>query len=64
MIIFIPGKPVVIIWLLLSAMLWCGYVGSSLMEGKNPFAPYTLQAPHARDSVRSVHHRVYSHELR
>ena len=63
MIVLIPWKPVVVVWLLLSAMLWCGYVGSSLMEGKNPFAPYTLQAPHARDSVRSVD-RAYSHERR
>jgi hypothetical protein len=38
-------------------MLWCGYVGSSLMEGKNPFAPYALQAPHERYSIRSLHHR-------
>jgi hypothetical protein len=60
MIVLIPWKPVVIVWLLLSAMLWCGYVGSSLMEGRNPFAPYTLQAPHARDSVRSVHRQAYS----
>jgi hypothetical protein len=49
MIVLIPWKTVVVIWLLLSAMLWCGYVGSSLLEGKNPFAPYTLQVPHAGD---------------
>jgi hypothetical protein len=48
MIVLIPWKPVVVIWLLLSAMLWCGYVGSSLIEEKNPFAPYTIQAVHAR----------------
>jgi hypothetical protein len=64
MIILVPWKPVAVIWLILSAMVWCGYVGSSLMEGKNPFAPYTLQVPHARDSVRSVHRRAYSHEYR
>jgi len=55
MLILIPWKPVVIIWLLLSAMVWCGYVGSSLMKGKNPFAPYTIQESHARDQVRSAH---------
>jgi hypothetical protein len=64
MVVLIPWKPVVSIWLLLSAMLWCGYVGSSLMEGKNPFAPYTLQAPRERHSNRSVHRQAYSHERR
>jgi hypothetical protein len=64
MIILIPSRPVVIIWLLLSAMLWCGYVGSSLMEGKNPFAPYTIQEPQGRHSLRSVRHQVYSQEHR
>ena len=34
MIVLIPWKPVVFILLLLSAILWCGYVGSSLMGGR------------------------------
>jgi hypothetical protein len=59
MIILIPWKPVVLVWLLLSAILWCGYVGSALIDGKNPFAPYTLQAPHDRHSNRSVLHQPY-----
>ncbi len=42
MVVLIPWKPVVFVWLLLSAMLWCGYVGSSLLERKNPFTPYTV----------------------
>jgi hypothetical protein len=58
MIVLIPWKPVVVIWLLLSAMFWCGYVCSSLMEGKNSFAPYTFQELHARQSIQSVHHQV------
>jgi len=62
MIVLIPWKTVVLVWLLLSAILWCGYVGSSLMEGKNPFAPYTLQAPHNRHSNRSLNHQAYSPE--
>jgi len=61
MIVLIPWKPVVVIWLILSAMVWCGYVGSSLMEGKNPFAPYTLQAGHDRHSNRLMHRQPYSH---
>jgi len=54
MLILIPWKPVIVVWLFLSTMLWCGFVGSSLMEGKNPFAPYTIQDTHARHSVRSA----------
>ena len=38
MLILIPWKPVVIVWCLLAAMLWAGYVGYSILEGKNPFA--------------------------
>lgn len=62
MIVLVPWKPVIVVWLLLSGMLWCGYVGSSLMEGENPFAPYTLHAPHDRHSNRSVHHQAISRE--
>lgn len=38
MLILIPWKPVVFVWCLLAAMLWVGYVGYSVLEGKNPFA--------------------------
>jgi hypothetical protein len=38
MLILIPWKPVVVAWGLLAAMLWVGYVGYSILEGKNPFA--------------------------
>lgn len=38
MLILIPWKPVVVVWCLLAAMLWVGYVGFSVLEGKNPFA--------------------------
>ena len=38
MLILIPWKPVVIVWCMLAAMLWVGYVGYSVLEGKNPFA--------------------------
>jgi hypothetical protein len=64
MVILIPWRPIVLIWLLLSAMLWCGYVGSSLTEGKNPFAPYTLQGLHGRHSSRSVRHQAYSRDAK
>jgi hypothetical protein len=38
MLILIPWKPIVVVWCLLAAMLWVGYVGYSVLEGKNPFA--------------------------
>jgi hypothetical protein len=38
MVILIPWKPVVVAWGILAAMLWVGYVGYSVLEGKNPFA--------------------------
>lgn len=38
MLILIPWKPVVVLWCLLAATLWVGYVGYSVLEGKNPFA--------------------------
>jgi len=38
MVILIPWKPVVVCWCLIAAMLWVGYIGYSVVEGKNPFA--------------------------
>lgn len=46
MFIFVPWKPVVVIWLALSAMILAGYVVSRLREGKPLFAPYTLHQKH------------------
>ncbi len=39
MYILVPWKPVVLVWGLLSGMIFVGFVASSLLEGKNPFAP-------------------------
>ena len=39
--IFVPWKPVVIVWALLSGMILAGFIGSSLLQGKDPFAPPT-----------------------
>ena len=39
MYILVPWKPVVIVWGLLSAMILFGFVASSVLEGKDPFAP-------------------------
>ena len=56
MVILIPWKPVVVTWCLLAAMLWLGYVGYSVLEGKNPFAmaqhhSYHLQKRSTADSA-------------
>jgi hypothetical protein len=37
--ILVPWKPVVIVWGLLSAMILFGFVASSVLQGKDPFAP-------------------------
>jgi hypothetical protein len=37
--ILVPWKPVVLVWGLLSAMIFFGFVASSLLQGKDPFAP-------------------------
>ena len=58
MLILVPWKPVVVAWGLLAAMLWVGYVGYSLLEGKNPFA----MAQHHSDRVQA--HSTADHETR
>ena len=48
MYILVPWKPVVLVWGLLSAMIFVGFVVSSLIEGKDPFAPgATITQPSA-----------------
>ncbi len=39
MYILVPWKPVVLVWGLLSGMIFVSFVASSLLEGKDPFAP-------------------------
>ena len=38
MYILVPWKPVVLVWGLLSAMIFFGFVASSVLQGKDPFA--------------------------
>jgi hypothetical protein len=38
MLILVPWKPVVAVLAILSGLIFVGYVGSSIMEGRNPFA--------------------------
>ena len=37
--ILIPWKPVVLVWGLLSGMILVSFVASSVLQGKDPFAP-------------------------
>jgi hypothetical protein len=45
MYILVPWKPVVLVWGLLSAMIFFGFVASSVLEGKDPFAPGATITP-------------------
>ena len=48
MYILVPSNPVVLVWGLLSAMIFFGFVASSVLEGKDPFAPgATITQPSA-----------------
>jgi hypothetical protein len=50
--ILVPWKPVVLVWGLLSAMIFFGFVASSVLEGKDPFAPgATITQPSARKAT-------------
>jgi hypothetical protein len=50
--ILVPWKPVVLVWGLLSAMIFFGFVASSVLEGKDPFAPgATIAQPAAKSGV-------------
>ena len=37
--ILVPWKPVVLVWGSLSAMIFFGFVASSVLQGNDPFAP-------------------------
>ena len=46
--IFVPWKPVVLVWGLLSAMIFFGFVASSVLDGKDSFTPgATITQPSA-----------------
>jgi hypothetical protein len=39
MYILVPWRPVVLVWGLLSGMILVSFVASSLLQGRDPFAP-------------------------
>jgi hypothetical protein len=53
MYLLVPWKPVVLVWGLLSAMVFFGFVASSVLQGKDPFAPSAIisQPPSSKTGV-------------
>ena len=52
MYILVPWKPVVLVWGLLSGMILVSFVASSVLQGKDPFAPgATITQPPATKAV-------------
>jgi hypothetical protein len=47
MMILIPFKPIILVLGLLTGFIFVGFVGSSLLEGKEPFVMDRGQARHA-----------------
>ena len=65
--ILVPWKPVVLVWGLLSAMIFFGFVASSVLEGKDPFAPgATITQPSAMKATpaRAGQHKQYQKPAR
>ena len=51
--ILVPWNPVVLVWGLLSGMIFFGFVASSVLQGKDPFAPgATITQPPASKTGR------------
>ena len=65
MYILVPWKPVVLVWGLLSGMIFVSFVASSLLEGKDPFAPGATitQPPAVKTGVAQAgQHPKHSHK--
>ena len=60
MFILVPWKPVVFIWLLLSAMFFFSCVAQSLMEGQNPFLPRGFYISQVDHLGHIAHYRGYA----
>ncbi|HXJ88910.1 MAG TPA: hypothetical protein VMS18_18985 [Candidatus Binatia bacterium] len=56
MFILVPWKPVVVVWGLLSAMILFGFVASSVLQGKDPFAPGAIVAQPRRAANAGTTH--------
>jgi len=61
--ILVPWKPVVLVWGLLSAMIFFGFVASAVLEGKDPFAPgATITQPSAMKAADAGQQPKRSHK--
>jgi hypothetical protein len=59
----VPLKPVVLVWGLLSAMILVGFIASSLVQGRNPFAPTVTQSTDGKAGVSHDRQQAkYSHK--
>jgi len=57
--ILVPWKPIVLVWGLLSGMILVSFVASSLLQGKDPFAPPSATKTGATQTTQQANH---SHE--
>jgi hypothetical protein len=62
--ILIPWKPVVLVWGLLSGMIFFGFVASSVLQGKDPFAPGATitQPPASKTGAGPAEQPKHSHK--
>jgi hypothetical protein len=62
--ILIPWKPVVLVWGLLSGMIFFGFVASSVLQGKDPFAPSATitQPPASKTGAVPAEQPKHSHK--
>ena len=62
--ILVPWKPVVLVWGLLSGMIFFGFVASSVLQGKDPFAPGVTitQSPSLKTGVAQAEQPKHSHK--
>jgi hypothetical protein len=62
--ILIPWKPIVLVWGLLSAMIFFGFVASSVLQGKDPFAPGAIitQPPASKTGAAPTEQPKHSHK--
>jgi hypothetical protein len=64
MYILVPWKPVVLVWGLLSGMILVSFVASSVLQGKDPFAPRAsiTQRPSVKTGVAQAGQSKQSHK--
>jgi hypothetical protein len=55
MYILVPWKPVVLVWGLLSGMILVSFVASSLLQGRDPFAPSATKTRVAQTAQQPNH---------